>query len=92
MYLTFWVRKRCSVLEEVVRSAHDPSGSGEGIRGLTPDITLFNADVQKFGGLPGVTVQDVTKMTPGQIKQTITGPGTTIGAFCNSAACLGQFK
>jgi RHS repeat-associated protein len=60
--------------------------------GLTPDITLFNADVQKFGGLPGVAVQDVTKMTPGQIKQTITGPGTTIGAFCNSAACLGQFK
>jgi hypothetical protein len=59
---------------------------------MSADVSLFNADVQKFGGLPGVSVQDVTKMTPAQIRQTITGPGTTIGAFCNSAACLGQLK
>lgn len=71
----------------VLTGAH---GSPAGV--MTADRDLFNADVQRFAGLPGDIVQDVTRMTPGQIKQTVTGPGTTIGGFCNSAACLGSFK
>jgi RHS repeat-associated protein len=71
----------------ILTGAH---GSPAGV--MTADRAMFTADVQRFGGLPGVSVQDVTRMTPGQIKQPISGPGTTIGGFCNSAACLGRFK
>jgi hypothetical protein len=37
---------------------------------------------------PGVTVHDMTTFTPAQVNGMVNGPGTTIGAFCNSGACL----
>jgi hypothetical protein len=64
-----------------------------GVHGLAngttiADFSLYEADVSKFGGIPGVKVYNLPSMTPGQIGNLLNGPGTTIGAFCNSGACL----
>jgi hypothetical protein len=55
---------------------------------MIPDASFFQADQAAFGGLPGVSVQDISTMSDSQISNTVNGPGTTIGAFCNSSACL----
>jgi len=52
------------------------------------DFSLYEADVATFGTIPGVNVYNVPAMTPGQISGVLNGPGTTIGAFCDSGACL----
>jgi hypothetical protein len=57
-----------------------------------PDISLYHADVLEFGGYPGVTVHNLPELTPTQINSLLNAPGTTIGGFCNSGACLAPFK
>ncbi len=46
------------------------------------DLSLYEADVARFGNLPGVNVYNFPEMTPGQINGLLNGPGTTIGGFC----------
>ncbi|MDE0838359.1 MAG: RHS repeat-associated core domain-containing protein, partial [Kiritimatiellae bacterium] len=58
----------------------------------TVDSSLFEADVTRFGKIPGVYIYDFSKMTPTQIRGLLNGPGTTIGGFCDSGACLAPFK
>jgi hypothetical protein len=57
---------------------------------MIPDASFLQADQAAFGNLPGVTVQDISTMSDSQISNTVNGPGTTIGAFCNSSACLSR--
>jgi hypothetical protein len=52
------------------------------------DISLFEADVAKFGQYPGVNVFNIAEMSPGAISNVVNGPGIIIGGFCNSGACL----
>ena len=64
-----------------------------GVHGLADgttiaDYSLYEADVATFGKIPGVNIYNVPSMTPGQIGSVLNGPGTTIGGFCNSGACL----
>jgi hypothetical protein len=64
-----------------------------GVHGLADgttiaDYSLYEADVATFGEIPGVNIYNVPSMTPGQIGSVLNGPGTTIGGFCNSGACL----
>jgi RHS repeat-associated protein len=53
---------------------------------------LFRQDLQRFGSIPGVSVFDFTALTPAARGSLLNGPGTTIGAFCNSGACLAPFR
>ncbi len=55
---------------------------------ITPEPSFYHADQAAFGSLPGVTVHDVSAMSESQIRNIVNAPGTTIGAFCNSGACL----
>ena len=57
-----------------------------------PDLDLFKADVARFGSMPGVHVHNFTDMTSKQMTNLLRGPGTTIGGFCDSGACLAPFK
>jgi hypothetical protein len=59
---------------------------------MLPDLSIYQADVGRFGNLPGVNVHNLPEMTPGQINGLLNGEGTTIGGFCNSGACLAPFK
>jgi RHS repeat-associated protein len=61
-------------------------GAADGTMTAAPEF--FQSDLAKFGDLPGVTVHDMTTLTPAQVNGMVNGPGTTIGAFCNSGACL----
>jgi hypothetical protein len=68
-----------------------------GVHGLADgttvaDASLYDADVARFGDLAGVVVHNLPDMAPGQISDLLNGEGTTIGAFCNSAACLAPFR
>ncbi|WP_157699781.1 RHS repeat-associated core domain-containing protein [Pseudorhodoplanes sinuspersici] len=65
---------------------------GEITGAMAVDVSLFRADVARFGNLPGVTVYNLPELSPGQIKNLLNGPGTTIGAFCNSGACLAPYR
>jgi RHS repeat-associated protein len=56
---------------------------------MVSEASFLAEDMKAFGDIPGVTVSDVTKMTPAEISGALESPGTTIGAFCNSGACLG---
>lgn len=56
---------------------------------IISEASFLADDVSEFGSIPGVTVSDVTKMTPAEISGALESPGTTIGAFCNSGPCLG---
>ena len=58
----------------------------------TADLSLYEADAARFGNLPDVNVYNFPEMTPGQINGLLNGPGTTIGGFCNSGACLTPFR
>jgi RHS repeat-associated protein len=63
-------------------SFRDPSGKfgliGAGIGGAIGGI----------GDIPGVNIYNIPSMTSGEIGSVLNGPGTTIGAFCYSGACL----
>ncbi len=68
-----------------------------GVHGLPNGSTIVDAsmyadDVARFGNLPGVTVHNLPTMTPAQVSGLLNGPGTTIGAFCDSGACLRGFR
>jgi hypothetical protein len=52
------------------------------------DLSLYEADVATFGQFPGVQVYNVANMSPAAIAEVVNGPGTIIGGFCNSGACL----
>jgi RHS repeat-associated protein len=49
---------------------------------------FLQADQAAFGNLPGVTVYDTMTLNPAQVSNMVNGPGTTIGAFCDSGACI----
>ena len=54
--------------------------------------SMYTDDVQKFGGMPGVTVYNFPDIVQtGQITNLLNGPGLTIGGFCNSEACLAPY-
>ncbi len=55
---------------------------------LVPDASLFADDVRSFGHLPGVTVHNLPNMSPAEVSGVLNSPGTIIGGFCNSGACL----
>jgi RHS repeat-associated protein len=60
--------------------------------GSTPvEANFYSADVARFGNLPGVTIVNFPATPDAQINGLLNGSGTTIGAFCNSAACLARF-
>ena len=64
-----------------------------GVHGFTdgtmlPDFSLYQEDIQTFGDIPGINVYNLPSMSPGELDSVLNGPGTTIGGFCNSAACL----
>ena len=59
---------------------------------MIPDAGMFKADVARFGNVPGVKVHDITKMKSSEISDLLNGPGTTIGGFCDSGACLKPFQ
>jgi hypothetical protein len=48
------------------------------------DLSLFRADLARFGAIPGVRVHNFTEMTPTQLTDLLRGGGTTIGGFCDS--------
>jgi len=55
---------------------------------LTAEAWFFAQDLATFGRYPGVNVWNVADMSPTAIRTLVHGPGTTIGAFCNSAIGL----
>ena len=55
---------------------------------LTAEAWFFAQDLATFGRYPGVNVWNVAAMSPTAIRTLVRGPGTTIGAFCNSAIGL----
>jgi len=63
-----------------------PNGSTEN------DQSMYESDVVKFEGLPGVTVYNFPDLTPNALNLLLNGPGTTIGAFCNSCAVLAPYQ
>lgn len=58
---------------------------------MTADAAILVEDVAAFGGIEGVTVHNLAELSPSAISGMLNGPGTTIGAFCNSGACLAPF-
>jgi RHS repeat-associated protein len=60
---------------------------------MRADMSLFHADVLKFGQYPGVNVYNMTELltNPLQLRTILNSPGTTIGGFCNSSVCLTPF-
>lgn len=72
---------------EILTGAHGlPNGT------MTGDASMLADDIAKFGHWPGVTIHNVMDMSPGEIRSVMNGPGTIIGGFCDSAACLGAFR
>ncbi len=68
-----------------------------GVHGELNGTTVINrefyeADLEKFGVMPGVNVYNLPDMTAQQLSEVLNGPGTTIGAFCNSGVCLAPFR
>ena len=62
-----------------------PNGS------LVTDASLLADDVARFGDIPGVYIHDLPTMSPAQVREILDGPGTIIGGFCDSGACLAGF-
>jgi hypothetical protein len=59
---------------------------------MITDAGMFKDDVARFGNIPGVKVHDITKIKSSEITELLNGRGTTIGGFCDSAACLKPFQ
>lgn len=79
------------VLDSVLRG--EPVHILTGVHGaangaLTAEAWFFAQDLATFGRYPGVSVWNVAEMSPTAIHTLVRGPGTTIGAFCNSAIGL----
>jgi len=70
----------------IISGVHgEPSGQTASAPGF------YGSDVSRFGNTPGVNVYDFNRMSPNEIRGLLNGPGTTIGAFCNSGICLAGF-
>jgi RHS repeat-associated protein len=54
-------------------------------------LSLYWADVARFGMYPGVRVFNVPSMTTVALSNVLKGAGTIIGAFCHSGACFAKF-
>jgi Toxin with a H, D/N and C signature len=52
------------------------------------DISLYAADVARFGNQVGVKVHNLATMAPAEVKAILEKASTIIGGFCNSGACL----
>lgn len=79
------------VLDSVLRGedVHILTGvHGAADGALTAEAWFFAQDLATFGRYPGVNVWNVAEMSPTAIRVLVRGPGTTIGAFCNSAIGL----
>lgn len=64
-----------------------------GVHGFADGTTeghraFFDEDVVAFGDLPGVSVYDIDSMSPAEVGAVMEKPGTIIGGFCESRACL----
>jgi hypothetical protein len=59
---------------------------------MSVDPSLYLEDVRAFGNIEGVNVYNLPDLSPEEITGLLNGPGTTIGGFCNSGACLAPFK
>lgn len=72
---------------------HILSGAHGEVTGvMRAERAFFDAHIEMFGHLDGVNVFDVSRMSSGEISRLLQGPGTTIGAFCDSGACLAPFR
>lgn len=58
---------------------------------MIADANMYLDDVTVFRNLPGVNVYNIMEMTDAEISSVLNSPGTTIGAFCNSGACLAPY-
>ena len=67
------------------------SGSHGATDRMSPNNAMFRLDQATFGDTPGVTVHDVTKLSPVQIKSLLNNDNVTIGGFCDSNSCLTPF-
>jgi len=71
----------------ILTGAHGlPNGS------LIADASMLADDVAAFGKMPGVSVHDVASMSPAEISAVLQRPGTIIGGFCDSGACLSPYR
>jgi len=61
-------------------------GFADGTYASAPEFLA--ADQAAFGNIPGVAVHDFSTLSGTQVNNMINGSGTTIGAFCNSGACI----
>jgi hypothetical protein len=54
----------------------------------------YNIDARQCVNTPGVNVINFpsSAWNPGELNGILNGPGTTIGGFCDSGACLAPFK
>jgi hypothetical protein len=64
-----------------------------GVHGLPGGTTIphpafYADDIAQYGCLDGVFIHDLPAMTLPGLKAILDGPGTIIGAFCNSGECL----
>jgi hypothetical protein len=58
---------------------------------LVPDSSLLADDTRAFGSLPGVQIYDINSMSTAEVQAVLYGPGTIIGAFSDSGACLARY-
>jgi hypothetical protein len=71
----------------ILTGAHGlPNGS------IVADGGLLADDVARFGDLPGVHIYDLPSMSPAEIQAVLNRPGTIIGGFCDSGACLAPYS
>lgn len=71
----------------ILTGAHGlPDGS------IIADAGLLADDVARFGSLPGVRIHDLPSITPAQIRAVLSRPGTIIGGFFDSGACLAPYR
>ncbi|MEL7296398.1 MAG: RHS repeat-associated core domain-containing protein, partial [Pseudomonadota bacterium] len=62
-----------------------PTGS------IVPDGALLLDDIEMFGDIPGVHIHDLSTISVDKAREILNGPGTIIGGFCDSGACLAPF-
>ncbi|MBV9100382.1 MAG: hypothetical protein JO198_04980 [Candidatus Dormibacteraeota bacterium] len=85
-----------SIVENAVNYGGDQVNILSGVHGLpngemVPERAFYEADLERFGGLNGVTVHNIPEMTDEQISDVLQRPGTVVGGFCNSLVCLSRF-
>jgi len=59
---------------------------------MSADAAILREDIAMFGQIEGVAIHDALSLSHSEISGMLNGPGTTIGAFCNSGACLAPFR